>query len=151
YAAHAYGHDVLRDKPPKDSDAPNEPALNAWGLHEGRAYLGYVNLGLGMLRLFDPTHPLSRVHDALTEELARRLDASPRGLIETYPGETWPPDVAAVAGSIGLHGRATGIDRAPLLARWAQRFERCAIAASGFLVQRVASGSCTPADAARGS
>jgi hypothetical protein len=34
---------------------------------------------------------------------------------------------------------------------WAGRFERCAVDASGFLVQRVKSGTCKPMDAPRGS
>jgi hypothetical protein len=72
-------------------------------------------------------------------------------MIETYPGETWPPDVAAVAGSIGLYARATGRDHGPMLERWAERFARCAIDRSGYLVQRVRSGSCAALDAPRGS
>jgi hypothetical protein len=118
---------------------------------EGRAYLGYVNLGLGMLRLVEPQNDLAALHDRLTAQLARELDASPTGLIETYPGETWPPDVSAVAGSIGLHGHATGVDHAALLQRWTARFEACAMDRAGMLVQRVASGTCKAVDAPRGS
>jgi hypothetical protein len=135
YAAGVYGHN----------------GVVQMGEGEGHAYLGYVNLGLGMIRLFDPDTPLAGLHDRLTRELARRLDASPQGLIETYPGETWPPDVAAVAGSIGLHGRATGTDHAALLARWAARFESCVVDPSGLVVQRTQTGSCKPLDAPRGS
>ena len=40
----------------------------------GHAYLGYVNLALGMMRLVDPETPHARLHDRLTEALARRLD-----------------------------------------------------------------------------
>ena len=118
---------------------------------QGHAYMGYVNLGLGMLRLLEPDNPHAALHDRITDDLARRLFASPTGLIETYPGETWPPDVAAVAGSIGLHARATGRDRHAELATFSQRFASCAIDASGYLVQRVRSGSCAPMDAPRGS
>jgi hypothetical protein len=135
YAAHAYGHH----------------GLTRMGPGEGHAYLGYINLGLGMLRVFEPDNPTAAVHDRITEELAKRLDASPQGLIETYPNETWPPDVAAVAGSIGLHGRATGKDHGALLARWAQRFEACAMHASGYVIQRTRTGSCVGVDAPRGS
>lgn len=121
------------------------------GAGGGHAYLGYVNLGLGMLRLVEPQNELAPLHDRLTAQLAAALDASPTGLIETYPGETWPPDVSAVAGSIGLHGRATGADHAALLARWTTRFEACAVDRAGMLVQRVTSGTCKPVDAPRGS
>jgi hypothetical protein len=135
YAAAVYGqHGVVRMDP-----------------GEGHAYLGYVNLGLGMLRLLEPETPHAALHDRITDALARRVFASPTGLIETYPGETWPPDVAAVVGSIGLHARATGRDRGEELSRWAERFEKCAVHASGYLVQRTQSGGCTPVDAPRGS
>ena len=134
-------------------------AASAWGTHgvarmqpgAGHAYLGYINLGLGMLRAVDPETRHAKLHDQLSAELALRLDASPTGLIETYPGETWPPDVAAVAGSVGLHSAVTSTDRSELLSRWAKRFEDCAVHESGYLVQRVETGGCKPADAPRGS
>lgn len=134
-------------------------AARVWGTHgvvgmgagEGHAYLGYVNLALGMLRAVDPETPHAALHDRLSRELGRRLLASPTAMIETYPGETWPPDVAAVAGSVGLHASVTGGDPA-MLRGWAERFARCAIdSESGYLVQRVRSGSCAPLDAPRGS
>jgi hypothetical protein len=135
YAASRYGqHGVVRMAP-----------------GQGHAYLGYVNLALGMLRAVDPQTRHAPLHDRLTRELARRLFASERGLIETYPGESWPPDVAAVAGSIGLHSQVTGTDRSRGLATWAARFQSCAVDVSGYLIQRLRPGSCRPADAPRGS
>ncbi|MCE7895131.1 MAG: hypothetical protein DYH12_36425 [Sorangiineae bacterium PRO1] len=90
YAASVYGqHGVTRMDP-----------------GEGHAYLGYVNLGLGMLRLIEPETPHAALHDRITEALAQRVFSAPTGMTETYPGETWPPDVTAVVGSIGLHARA---------------------------------------------
>src|SRR5678815_1730107 len=125
-------------------------ATRAWGHNgltsmepgEGHAYLGYINLALCMLRAVDLETPYAPLHDRLTAALADRLNRAPTGLIETYPGETWPPDVAAVAGSIGLHAEVTGVDRRALLERWARRFEACALHRSGYLVQRVKTGTC---------
>jgi hypothetical protein len=126
-------------------------AVTGMGAGEGHAYAGYINMGLGMLRLVEPDTPHARLHDRLSEGLRSRLFRAPNGLIETYPGETWPPDVAVVAGSIGLHARATGLDVRGEMDAWAERFARCAVDASGFLIQRVASGGCKPVDAPRGS
>ncbi|GMV14690.1 MAG: hypothetical protein AMXMBFR56_29140 [Polyangiaceae bacterium] len=135
YAASVYGqHGVTRMDP-----------------GEGHAYLGYVNLGLGMLRLIEPETPHAALHDRITEALAQRVFSAPTGMTETYPGETWPPDVTAVVGSIGLHARATGRDRSRELDAWAERFAKCTIHASGYLVQRSRSGTCIPLDAPRGS
>jgi hypothetical protein len=136
---------------PTATRAWKQNGLVAMAPGAGHAYLGYINLALGMLRAVDPETPYAALNDRLTAALAERLDRSPTGLIETYPGETWPPDVAAVAGSIGLHATVTGVDRRALLDRWARRFEACAVHRSGYLVQRVRSGTCTPADAPRGS
>jgi hypothetical protein len=118
----------------------------------GHAYLGYTNLGLSMLRMIEPDNPHATLNDRINADLERAVEASKHGMIETYPGETWPPDVAAVIGSIGLHARATKTDRAELLARWAEKFEPCAVdAKTGLLVQRVTSGACLAEDAPRGS
>jgi hypothetical protein len=113
---------------------------------EGHAYLGYVALGLGMLRRVDPENEHARLHDRLVEKLADRLLRSRTGLIETYPGETWPPDVAAVAGAIGLHATATGVERRAALERWGERFARCAVEPeTGMLRQHTSScGHGTP-------
>src|SRR5512142_2117086 len=64
-------------------------AARAWGHNgltamapdEGHAYLGYVNLALGMLRAVDPSTPTAALNDRLTTALAERLDRSPTGLI----------------------------------------------------------------------
>jgi hypothetical protein len=135
YAAKLYGANGVEAMAPK----------------AGHAYLGYINLALGMLRQVDPETKHAALNDRLTEALAERLFAAPNGMIETYPGETWPPDVAAVAGSIGLHSRVTGKNRQPQINEWAKRFSSCAIDSSGYLVQRVKSGGCKPMDAPRGS
>jgi hypothetical protein len=135
YASRKYGHH----------------AVAGMGPGEGHAYAGYIDMALGMLRLVEPGTTHAELHDRLSEGLRRRLFQAPNGLIETYPGETWPPDVAVVAGAVGLWAKATGADVSKEMDAWADRFARCAIHPSGYLVQRVQSGGCTPVDAPRGS
>jgi hypothetical protein len=122
------------------------------GAH-GHAYLAYSALALGMARVVDPAFPkdLAAQHDALIAAYERRLLASPTGLIETYPGQAFPTDMAAVAAAIAVHGRATGRDHSRAIAHWADRARAVQIDRhSGFVFQRMhADGRVV--DAPRGS
>ena len=131
-----------------------EDALASLGGPHGHAYLGYAALAIGMARLLDPTFPrdVAAKHDALIAAYERRLLASPTGLIETYPDEAYPTDVAAVAAAIAVHGRATGVDHHRVLERWAERVRAVQIdPASGFVVQRLSAADGSAHDAPRGS
>jgi hypothetical protein len=128
----------------------------AWGddgladLERGRghAYLGYIALALGALERTDPTTPHAVLADRLCAELARRLATSADGTIETYPGETYPPDLAVAAAAIALHARTTGRP-SPLPARWFADFRARHVSSTGYLVQSTRGGR--PLDAPRGS
>jgi hypothetical protein len=131
-----------------------EDALASVGGSHGHAYLAYPALAVGMARLLDPAFPkpLAAQHDALIAAYERRLLASPTGLIETYPGEAYPTDVAAVAAAIAVHGRATGADHKKVLAHWAERVKAVQIdRASGLVIQRMGATDARPHDAPRGS
>ncbi|APR77518.1 hydrolase, putative [Minicystis rosea] len=92
------------------------------GSDHGHAYLGYVNLAVGMLRLLEPTTRAAADHERITAALVRRMQAAPHALIETYPGEAYPADVASVIGSIGMYDRATGARHEALLQRLVKTF-----------------------------
>jgi len=131
-----------------------EDALASLDGPHGHAYLAYAALALGMARLLDPAFPPSVAarHDALIAAYERRLLASPTGLIETYPHEAYPTDVAAVAAAIAVHGRATGRDHRAVLARWAERVRTIQIdRKSGLVVQRMGALDKKWHDAPRGS
>lgn len=101
----------------------------------GHGYLGYSNLALSMIRLIHPETHHSKLHDELTEALAKRLEASPRGLFETYPGEAYPADMAMVAGSIALHDCATGAPPRPFWPAWRAAYSEWIDPNSGLLRQ----------------
>jgi hypothetical protein len=131
-----------------------EDALGALAGPHGHAYLAYAALAVGMARLVDPAFPAAsaREHDALVAAYERRLLASPTGLIDTYPGEAYPTDVAAVAAAIAVHGRVTGQDHARVLAHWAKHVAEVQIdRASGLVHQRMDARTGAPHDAPRGS
>lgn len=135
-------------------------AREAWGSGpferlengEGHAYLGYVALALGSLREVDPATPHAALHDRLVEELARRLEESPRGIVETYPGEAYPCDIASIVGAIGQHDRLTGTDHRALIARMGALYRSAWVdPRSGYLAQALDPRTGEPRDAPRGS
>ncbi|HET7540033.1 MAG TPA: hypothetical protein VFK05_09175 [Polyangiaceae bacterium] len=131
-----------------------EDALSSLTSSHGHAYLAYAALAVSMARLVDPAFPAKQAatHDALIAAYQRRLLASESGLIETYPREAYPTDVAAVAAAIAVHGRATGVDHSRVLEHWLKRVQTRQIdAKSGFVFQRMSAASGEPHDAPRGS
>jgi hypothetical protein len=131
-----------------------EDAMASLAGDHGHAYLAYAALAIGMARLVDPEVPpdLVRQHDALIAAFERRLLASPTGLIETYPGEAYPTDVAAVAAAIAVHGRVARVSHAQVLRQWAARIRAVQIdPASGLVIQRMDARTGAPHDAPRAS
>lgn len=131
-----------------------EDALDSLEREHGHAYFAYPALAVGVARALDPAFPadLARTHDALITAFERRLTASSTGLIETYPGQSFPTDVAAVAAAIAVHGRATGADHRAVLDHWAEAVRRVQVdPKSGLVWQRMDAHDGQPLDAPRGS
>ena len=129
-----------------DGDGLERPGLEA-----EHAYLGYLDLALGMHRMFEPESRYARAHDVLSAALAARL-AAPIHRFRTYPRESYPVDQAVCAGAVGLHGLATGTDHSERLADWEARFRDAAVdSETGWLYQRLDSEDGFPSDRPRGS
>lgn len=102
------------------------------------AWLGYVALALGMHRQVDSDFAYVVVHDDIIQALRTRIEASPTGLFETYPNETYPVDVTASIAAIAVHARVAGADVAPFVSAWTKGFrERYVDRESGYLAQTV--------------
>lgn len=127
--------------------------LEALGSDEDHAaYLGYLNLLLGLHRLLVPASTHAALNDAITAHLARRLGASPIRMLVTYPGEVYPVDNCAAVASIGLHARATGAGQPELVRAWVEQVRaRYLDPDTGVLVQAVDFLTGAPIDAPRGS
>jgi len=131
-----------------------EDAMKSIDGTHGHAYLAYPALALGMARLLDPTFPkdVAKRHDALIASFERRLLASDTGLVETYPNEAFPTDVAAIAAAIAVHGRATGAHHERVLAHWADKVRTKQIdPVTGLVYQHMGARDGKPHDAPRGS
>ncbi len=116
------------------------------------AYLGYLNLVLGMHRLLDAKSPYAEINDRISAALALRFERSPTMSVETYPGQAFPVDMAAGIGSLGLHQRASGKNHRKLLRRWSEHCRSNWIEPStGLLFQMVNPENGRPLGPARGS
>lgn len=134
------------------SEAWGSEGLRALGTDDGHAYLGYTNLALSMLRLHDPNNELASVNDALTQALLRRLEQTPYGIVETYPNEVYPADLAAVIGSIALYDTATGQDHSQPLKKLINHFVQNYLDdKSGLVFQAIDASSREPVDHPRAS
>ncbi len=76
----------------------------AWGGDElGAAYVGYSALALVRWSQVDPEFPVQAELDAMVAALALHLDEEPHRW-ETYPGQTYPPDLAVCAAALAQAG-----------------------------------------------
>lgn len=115
------------------------------------AYLGYAGLALGLHRALRPSSRFSGIGDRFVAALATRIEHSPTGFVETYPGEVYPVDNAAALGAIALHAKATGREAPPALAKGLAALKRAIDRETGLLVQAVGVDDARPRDAARAS
>lgn len=81
-------------------------------------YLGHLALALGAACTLDAPRDVA-LHARVVDALARRFDASPSGLIETYPGETYVPDNVVALAGLAQFDRCVGQPaHAATIARW---------------------------------
>jgi hypothetical protein len=111
------------------------------------AYLGWTNVALALAARLVPDPEVRETHRRLTEAMARRLATLPVHRLETYPGESYPPDQVMVAASLGLSG-----GHEALLSQWARSFRQAAIDPdTGLLHQSLSPRDGHPTDSPRGS
>lgn len=136
-----------------DAESWGEDPLAAIGGPNAHvAYLGYLNLLLGMHRQVSGATNYAALNDRISMSLARQLADSPWSMLETYPGEAYPVDNCFVIGSLGLHQTVSGTDHSAVIRRWVDTVRaRYVDEKSGLLIQAVDPLSGQPIDAPRGS
>lgn len=124
--------------------------LDSGGAHA--AYLGYLNLALGLERSLNPASRFADINDRITAALSRHLQASQSGLIETYPNQAYPVDTLAAVASVAQHARATETPQPAWIAPWVRTLRAKYVAHnSGLLIQAASPDTGTARDHARGS
>jgi hypothetical protein len=116
------------------------------------AYLGYAGLALSLHRMLRPESRFTDREDAIAAALARRIESSPTGFVETYPGKVYPIDNTSALAALALHARATRQAPAPAFLRGLEALRQKAVdPVTGLLFQAVNVADATPRDAARAS
>ncbi len=124
------------------------------GRRHEHAVLGYLGVALGLERRLSPDGPHAALHDRLVAALTRRLaDRHSAGvpILETYPGEGYPVDHAAVLAAISLHAAATGQPEPAWLDAHIDAWARAFLDERGLLVQIVDPVTGEPLQPGRGS
>lgn len=138
-----------------DTEAHHEDALAtlpAVGPGHGHvAYLGYAGLPLALAAELSPESAHAPLAHAVAKALAARIDASPYALVETYPGEVYPVDLAMALATIAVDARARKAPPPPALARGLARIRASIDPASGLLHQALALEGAAPRDRPRAS
>jgi hypothetical protein len=135
------------------ADAWGKDAIADLNSDNGHAYMGYTNLALSMYRKVRPDNRFAALNNQLTDALIRRLARAPHGIIDTYPGEAYPPDLSAVIGSIALHGKAAGSQKhQAVLQKVLQTFRKQFVdPSSGLVIQAIDANSGRVVDKPRAS
>lgn len=85
--------------------------------HEHAAYLGYAGVAVGLASWAHPEW--APVRQQLAERLRARVRGASDRWLQTYPGESYPPDLAMAAGALGLDdgARSPSAERLALVSR----------------------------------
>ena len=136
-----------------DAKSWGEDALDSLdGPHGHAAYLGYLNLVLTLDRAIFADSRHTALNDRISAALARRFQAAPHQIIETYPDEAYPVDNASGLASLLLHQRLTGADHSAAISGTRECFRtRWRDPRTGLLLQAIDHRSGQPTDRGRAS
>lgn len=119
--------------------------------------LGYSGLVLALHRTLQPDSRFAATEEEVISVLARRIEASPTHLVETYPGEVYPADNTAALAALAVHAHAQRAHGREVPSRRALELGLEAIRtngidpATGLLFQAVSVADAKPRDAPRAS
>jgi hypothetical protein len=99
------------------------------------AYLGYAGLPLALHGELVGTSRFEADQRAFDAAITRRFEAAADGLVETYPGETYPVDNASALAALAVSARARGTSPPPSFGRGLDALRRTIDPATGLLAQ----------------
>lgn len=127
----------------------DESVLNKDEGHIG--YYGHLNLMLGCYALLNNDGRFKELHFKLSEAIARRMAKYSHRHIETYPGETYPPDNTVGAASLRVADMTLGTAYKKLVDEWVEQSKRIEYFSYGLIVFQIDIKTGKPLQTCRGS
>jgi hypothetical protein len=113
-------------------------------------YYGHLNLMLGCYALLNNDGRFRELHSRISEAIARRMRKYLHRQIQTYPGETYPPDNTVAAASLRIADMTLGTNYRPLLREWLEATKQLVYPPNGLTVFKIDIATGRPLQPARG-
>ena len=127
----------------------DEKTLNKDYGHIG--YYGHINLMLGCYALLNNDGKFLELHRKISDAIARRMKKYAHRHIETYPGETYPPDNTVAAASLRVADMTMGTDYKKLVDEWVEQSKKIEYPPYGLIVFQIDINTGKPLQTCRGS
>jgi len=127
----------------------DEKILNKDYGHIG--YYGHLNLMLGCYALLNNDGRFKELHTKMSEAIAKRMAKYPHRHIETYPGETYPPDNTVGAASLRVADMALGTNYRKLVDEWVEESKKIEYPLYGLIAFQIDIQTGRPLQTCRGS
>jgi hypothetical protein len=114
-------------------------------------YYGHLNLMLGCYALLNNDGRFLELHKKLSDSIARRMSKYSHRHIETYPGETYPPDNTVAVASLSVADKTIGTDYKRLIEEWVEQSKKIEWLPYGLIVFQIDSITGEPVQTCRGS
>jgi hypothetical protein len=102
-----------------------EDALSTLSGKNGHiGYLAHLNLMLGAHRAIGGDGRFDQMHRSISDALARRVLESPHHYLETFPGQVFIPDNAAMIASLSTAQFTLGVDYQRAISAWLAQTRR---------------------------
>lgn len=110
-----------------DSLAWGENPLDEAVLEKDRGHIGYyghLNLMLGAYSLLNNDGKFGELHRKISDAIDRRMKKYPHRHVETYPGETYPPDNTVAVASLRVADMTLGKNYEKTVNEWTEQTKK---------------------------
>ncbi|UCC95263.1 MAG: hypothetical protein JSW40_00520 [Candidatus Omnitrophota bacterium] len=137
-----------------DEIAWGEKPLDKRVLRKDKGHIGYyghLNLMIGCYALLNNDGRFEALHRKISAAIARRMKKYPHRHIETYPGETYPPDNTVAVASLRVADMTLRTNYKRLIDEWVEQSKKIEYPPYGLIVFEIDIKTARPLQTTRGS